>query len=80
MGLHLVGIVRRRTRAVVTLSAALSAMWPTLAGGQEAPSLDPDQALDYGWIYSRTDDGIAFSDVSLGAQSTNLLSIPDLTP
>lgn len=35
-----------------------------------------DQLLDYGWLYSQSNDGMAFSDVDLGAQSTNLLSIP----
>ena len=76
MGVHLVSAVRRRALAVFALSATISALSPALARGQEAPALDPDQVLDYGWIYSSSDDGIAFGDVNLGAQSTNLLSIP----
>ena len=76
MGLHMVSTVRLRALAVYALSAAISTLSPALAHGQEAPSLDPDQVLDYGWIYSRSDDGISFGDVNLGAQSTNLLSIP----
>ena len=51
-------------------------MSPGRTHAQEPPSLDADQVLDYSWVYSRTDDGIAFGSTGLGAQSTNLLSIP----
>lgn len=65
-----------RLSSVLALAAALAALSPVPARAQEAPDLDPDQVLDYGWLYSHTDDGIGFSDADTGAQSTNLLSIP----
>lgn len=57
-------------------AVALVATCPGVALSQEMPELDPDQLLDYAWLYSRTDDGIAFTDIGLEAQSTNILSIP----
>jgi hypothetical protein len=60
----------------LTLTAALAFLFPAHASGQEAPELDPDQILDYGWLYSHTDDDIAFSDEGMGAHSTSFLSIP----
>lgn len=68
--------LRCRAAVLLALAAALAVVVPRPASCQETPVLDTDQVLDYGWIYSRSDDGIAFSGVSLGAQSTNVLSIP----
>lgn len=76
MALRMVRPGRWCVPVVLAQLAALVALSAEPLHGQEAPELDPDQILDYGWIYSRSDDGIAFTDVSLGAQSTNLLSIP----
>lgn len=66
------------SRAVVvpTLAMILAAVSPGAMHGQDVPTLDPDQALDYGWLYSQPDDGIVFTGVAQGVQSTNLLSIP----
>jgi hypothetical protein len=58
------------------LALALANPWPEAAPAQELPELDPDQVLDYAWLYSRTADGIVFSDLGAGSQSTNVLSIP----
>jgi len=44
--------------------------------GQETPSLDPDEVLNYAWIYSSEDDDIVFSSTSLGVQNMSRLSIP----
>lgn len=63
-------------RKVVALVAMLSSILAGTALAQDLPLLDPDEVLDYRWIYSRSDDGIAFAADGLGAQSTNLLSIP----
>lgn len=60
----------------LALASVLAGVSPGTVRAQEAPELDPDQVLDYAWLYSRTDDGIAFTDVGLEAQSTNILSIP----
>jgi len=60
----------------VALAVALAAAWPGGAIAQDSPQLDPDQVLDYGWLYSRSDDGVVFTDIGLEAQSTNILSIP----
>jgi len=67
-----------RSRASVILAAAAALAWlsPGLARGQEVPTLDPDQILDYRWIYSDTDDALVFTNVGMGVQSTNFLSIP----
>jgi hypothetical protein len=63
--------------AALALFAALAALVPANARGQEAPELDPDQILDYGWLYSPSaNDGIDFNSGGAGAQSTNYLSIP----
>lgn len=67
----------RRVPPGLGLMAVVGALaLPGAAGAQDLPELDPDQILDYGWLYSRTDPGVSFSDVGLGAQSTNVLSIP----
>jgi len=68
--------LRSRAPALLALAAVLAVVSPGPARGQEESSLDADQLLHYPWIYSGTDDGIAFSSVDLGAQSTNFLSIP----
>ena len=60
----------------LALASVLAGVSPGAVRAQEAPELDPDQVLDYAWLYSRTDDGIAFTDIGLEAQSTNILSIP----
>ena len=60
----------------LALASVLAGVSPGTVRAQEAPELDPDQVLDYAWLYSRTDDGIAFTDIGLEAQSTNILSIP----
>lgn len=60
----------------LALASVLAAVLPGDACAQESPQLDPDQVLDYAWLYSRTDDGIVFTDIALEAQSTNILSIP----
>ena len=60
----------------LALASVLAGVSPGVVRAQEAPELDPDQVLDYAWLYSRTDDGIAFTDIGLEAQSTNILSIP----
>ena len=65
-----------RLSLVVGLLAAVVAVWPGHTIAQEPPETNPDQVLDYGWLYSRSDDGFTFSDVGLEAQSTNILSIP----
>ena len=63
-------------RLPLALAAVLALAWPGGAIAQESPELDPDQVLDYAWLYSRADDAIAFTDLGLEAQSTNILSIP----
>ncbi len=63
-------------RVPVALAAVFALGWPGGTIAQESPELDPDQVLDYAWLYSRTDDGVAFTDIGLEAQSTSILSIP----
>lgn len=60
----------------LALAVTLGAVVPGPARGQQAPTLDPDQVLDYSGIYSGRGDGITFGSASLGAQNTSLLSIP----
>ena len=67
---------RRQCTTYAVFALALAAVCPSVALSQEPPELDPDQVLDYAWLYSRGDDGIVFSDLGAGSQSTNVLSIP----
>ena len=60
----------------LAVTLAFAAAWPGAAIAQDSPQLDPDQVLDYAWLYSRTGDAVAFTDLGLEAQSTNILSIP----
>ena len=66
---------RRREAVILVLTAALVMMSPGLARCQDE-SLDPDELLDFGWLYSESDDGIGFSSEGGGAQSASILSIP----
>jgi hypothetical protein len=66
----------RPARGLPLIAGLLSLAAVETGRAQDAPTLDPDQVLNYRGIYSRGDDGIVYGSTSLGAQSTNLLSIP----
>ena len=69
------GIDSMRKRSLV-FAAVVVLLSARSIGAQEPPVLDPDQVLDYAALYSGLPDHIAFGGVHLGAQTTNLLSIP----
>ena len=54
---------------------ALALVSPGPARGQD-DTLNPDELLDFGSLYSDAGDGIGFSSAGSGAQSTTILSIP----
>jgi len=68
-------VPQSRAAAIFALTMALALVSPGLAHGQDG-SLDADELIDYGSLYSDADDGIGFSSAGSGAQSTTILSIP----
>jgi hypothetical protein len=66
---------RHRAAVILALTIVLALVAPGSAHGQEG-SLNPDELIDYGSLYSDADDGIGFSSLGGGAQSTTILSIP----